>query len=86
MKHFIQHQDTKKSDITTLLPGTQILIQDILCTTYKTTSESDHTFVLRSVLVNRQGVVFWSFSMGIKPCEILFLSETMEGHGWTQLL
>lgn len=65
----------------------QILIQTILCAMYKTTpSESDHTPVLKSVLVRRQGIVFLSFSSGIKPFEILVLLKTMEGHGWTQLL
>lgn len=62
----------------TLFPKTRILIQDILCSGYKTTSsESDHT--LKSVLVNRQGIVFLSFSMGINPCEILLLPHTIAG-------
>lgn len=77
----------EKTDIMALFQTIEILIQVILCAKYKTTSsESDHTLVLKSVSVRRQGIVFLSFSLGIKLCEILVLLQTMEGHGWTHLL
>lgn len=86
MEHFIQHQHTKKPDPMVLFQKILILIQAILCARYKTTSsESDRTLVLKSVLVRREHIVFLSFSTGIKPCEVLVLLQTVEGHGWTQL-